>query len=116
MATLTTQVITRAGVGPTFAAAAGGGDACEVGDDIYLEVKNASGSPITVTLAIPSSNSPYSNVTYTSTQVSVPATTGDRLIGPISAGLYKDPTTGLCTITYSSATSVTVGCFKLQEA
>lgn len=114
MANLTTQSITRAGVAPTYAAAAGGGDACEVGDDLYLHVKNASGSAITVTLAIPSSNSPYPNAVYTSTAVSVPATTGERLIGPISAGLYKDPTTGLCSISYSSATSVTVGVFKLQ--
>jgi len=115
MATLTTQTITRAAVGPTYAAAAGGGDACEVGDDIYLHVKNGAGSSMTVTLAIPSSNSSYANVAYTNTQVTVP-NAGERIIGPVSAALYKDPTTGLCTVTYSSATSVTVGCFKLQEA
>jgi hypothetical protein len=115
MATLTTQAVTRAGVAPTYAAGTSGGDACEVGDDIYLQAKNTSGGAITVTLAIPSSASTYSNVAYTSTTVSIPATTGDRLIGPISA-LYKDPTTGLCTITYSAnpPTGLTIGCFKLQ--
>ena len=113
MATLTTQPITRAGVGPTYAAAAGGGDACEVGDDIYLHIKNT-GVSTTVTLAIPSTNSPYPNAVYTSTAVVVPATTGERLIGPISAGLYKDPTTGFCTITYTQVTGITVGVFKLQ--
>lgn len=112
MATLTTQSITRAGVTPTYAAAAGGGDACEVGDDVYLHVKNT-GTQKILTLAIPSTASTYPNVVYTNVAVTIPATTGDKLIGPISA-LFKDVTTGLCTITYDSATAVTIGCFKLQ--
>lgn len=113
MATLTTQSITRAGVTPTYAAAAGGGDACEVGDDIYLHFKNTNASARIVTLAIPSSASTYPNVAYTNVAVTVPATTGDKLIGPVSA-LFKDATTGLCTITYDAVTNLTVGCFKLQ--
>jgi hypothetical protein len=114
VATLITQPVNRAGVTPTYAAAAGGGDACEVGDDIFLQVNN-SGTQKTVTLAIPAAASPYPNAAYTSTAVVVPATTGDKMIGPISAGLYKDPTTGLCTITYSpDVAGLTVGVFKLQ--
>lgn len=113
MATLTTQSITRAGVTPTYAAVAVGGDACEVGDDIYLHFKNTNAATRTVTLAIPAGASTYPNVTYTNVAVVVPATTGDKLIGPISS-LFKDPTTGLCTITYSADTNLTVGCFKLQ--
>jgi hypothetical protein len=114
MATLTTQTITRAGVTPSFTAVAGGGDACECGDDIYLEFKNTNASTYTVTLAIPSSASTYANVTYTNVQVTIPATTGDKLIGPVSS-LFKDTTTGLCTITYSgTTTNGTVACFKLQ--
>jgi len=54
-----------------------------------------------------------SNVAYTNTVRSVPATTGDVMIGPIS-NIYKDTTTGLATITYSGVTSLTVGCFKVQ--
>lgn len=115
MATLTTQSITRAGTTPSYAAVAGGGDACEVGDDIYLHFKNTNAATYTVTLAIPSSASTYSNVTYTNVAVVIPATTGDKLIGPISAGLFKDPTTGLCTITYTgTTTNGTVACVKLQ--
>lgn len=114
MATLTTQNINRAGLAPSYAAAAGGGDACEVGDDIFVQIKNTSGGSITVTFAIPAANTGYSGAAYTSSTVSVPATTGDRMFGPIAAGLYKDPTTGLCTITYSGVTNLTVGVFKLQ--
>jgi len=114
MATLTTQSISRAGVTPTYAAVAGGGDACEVGDDIYLHFKNTNAATCTVTLAIPASASTYPNVTYTNVAVVIPATTGDKLIGPISA-LFKDTTTGLCTLTYTgTSTNTTVGCFKLQ--
>jgi hypothetical protein len=36
------------------------------------------------------------------------------MIGPVGA-LFKDPTTGLCTITYSGTTTNTsVACVKLQ--
>jgi hypothetical protein len=114
MATLTTQAVNRAGTTPSYAAVNGGGDACEVGDDIFLHFKNTNAATCTVTLAIPAGASTYSNVTYTNVAVVIPATTGDKMIGPIGA-LFKDPTTGLCTITYSgTSTNTTVACCKLQ--
>jgi len=114
MATLTTQVVTRAGVNPTYGAVAGGGDACECDPDIFVHIKNGQASPITVTAAIPTSASAWGAVVYTNTVVSV--TNGqERMIGPINPGIYKDPTTGLCTLTYSSSTSITIGVFKVQE-
>jgi hypothetical protein len=117
MATLTTQVIIRSGITPSYAAVNGAGDACEVGDDVYLHFKNTNAATCTVTLAIPTGASTFSGVTYTSTAVVIPATTGDKLIGPITSQLYKDPTTGLCQITYSgTSTNTTVACVKLQEA
>jgi len=115
MATLTTQAISRAGITPTFAAVAGGGDACEVGDDIFLEFKNTNAATCTVTMAIPAGTSTFPNVTYTSVAVTIPATTGDKMIGPVAALLFKDPTTGLCQMTYTgTSTNTTVGVFKLQ--
>ena len=48
MATLTTQTIVRTGLAPSYAAAAGGGDAMDTGDDMFLHVKNTSGGAITV--------------------------------------------------------------------
>jgi hypothetical protein len=65
MATLTTQVINRAGAVITPVAAAGGGDAMSCGSGMMLEVVNGGGSPITVTLAIPSGASGYPNAAYT---------------------------------------------------
>src|SRR6266545_3844613 len=107
MATLTEQVINRAGTVITPVAAAGGGDAMPCGPTNSLKVVNGGGSSITVTIAIPAGASGYPNAAYTSTAVSVTnGTTKD--IGPILGPLYQDPTTGLATITYSGVTSVTV--------
>jgi len=114
MATLTTQVVNRAGTVITPVSAAGGGDAMSCGAANILRVVNGGGSPITVTIAIPSSASSVPNVAYTSTQVSVTnGTTKD--IGPISNIPYQDPTTGLATITYSGVTSVTVAAIQLAQ-
>jgi hypothetical protein len=114
MATLTTQIITRVGITPTFAAVTGAGDACEVSNDLFLEFKNTNAATCTATLAIPAGVSQYPNVTYTSVAVTIPATTGDKMIGPISPLLFQDPTTGLCQITYSgTSTNTTVGAFKM---
>jgi hypothetical protein len=114
MATLVAQTVTRAGIVPTYTAAAGGGDAAPCGADFFLVVINGGGSSITVTLAIPAGASGFGQVAYTSTVVTVVNAT-TRFIGPLQPQLYQDPTTGLCTITYSGVTTVTVGVFNVQE-
>ena len=109
MATLATQVIALAGLNPTYASAAGGGDKCEVGDRNFLHVKNGAGSPVTVTLTSTAAvrGQSVSNVT-----VSVPAA-GERMIGPLTSDLLRNASDGLCGIGYSSATSVTVASVRL---
>lgn len=114
MATIATQTITRAGVSTSYAAITGGGDACECGDNIFLQFKNTNAATYTVTLVVPSGASPYPNLPYSFTGVVIPATTGDKWIGPVSA-VFKDPTTGLCAITYTgTTTNGTVACVKNQ--
>jgi hypothetical protein len=109
MALLATQVATGAGIGPAFAAASAGGDTMAVGEDVALYVKNASGAPVTVTIASPGVCNQGGNHPLV---VSVPAA-GERLIGPLTpAYRFGDPVTGLVSITYSSATSVTVAAIK----
>lgn len=109
MATLATQNITRAGVAESLVAAAGGGDACEVGPGMMLKVVNGGGAPITVTLAVPSGLSTIPNLAYGNDAVSVPNGSHRWIkVGPE----FRDPVTGLCTITYSAVTSVTVGAFN----
>jgi len=115
MATLSTQVVNRAGLAPTYAAAAGGGDAMSCGSGMFLHIKNTGGSPITVTLNVPAARTYEPNVAITNPAIAVPATTGDKMIGPVDAVTFQDPTTGLCSITYSGVTSVTVAAVNLQQ-
>lgn len=107
-------MINRAGAVVTPVAAAGGGDAMACGQGMMLEVVNGGGSPITVTLAIPAGASGFPNTAYTSTAVVVTNGT-TKWIGPVSAQQYQDPTTGLCTITYSGVTTVTVAAVQLSQ-
>jgi len=112
MATLTKQTITRTGLGPTYAAAAGGGDKFAPGDDTFLHVKNASGAPITVTVVTPGSVEGQAIADLT---VSVPATTGDRMIGPFPLALFANSAdSNLASITYSGVTSLTIAAVKLS--
>lgn len=115
MAALVTTTVTRLGAAGNPQSAAVGGDTCEAGSNVFLECRNTGGSAITVTLAIPSARSNYANVAYTSTAVTVPATTGIRRIGPLNAELYGDPTTGQVAITYSAVTGLTVEPIKVQQ-
>ena len=114
MATLTTQVINRAGTVITPVAAAGGGDAMAVGSGMMLEVVNAGAGAITVTLVVPASRTFEPNVAITSPAISVGAGV-TRWIGPVDAGTFQDPTTGLCTVTYSGVTTVTVAAVQLSQ-
>lgn len=113
MATLTTEVVTRAGVQETLYAATGAGDAMYCGSGMYLRVNNGGGSPISVTLVVPSARTYEPNVAISNVVVAVTNATS-KAIGPVDS-TFADPTTGLCTITYSTATSVTVGAFNLQQ-
>ncbi len=111
MALLATQPIVRAGLAPAYAAAAGGGDTFAPGSNVFLHVKNASGGALTVTVVTPRTDALGNPIADNA--ISVPATTGDRMIGPFPAEAYADPTTGLANITYSGVTSLTIGAFQV---
>lgn len=109
MANLPTQQVTLAGLAPQFVAAAGGGDKLAPGDRTCLHVKNASGAPITVTVdsVRQSDYGQDSNVVVT-----VPATTGDRMVGPFPAQRFAG-TDGKVAVTYSGVTSLTVAAVRI---
>jgi hypothetical protein len=115
MATLAVQSVARVGVAPTYAAAAGGGDAAPVGDRNWIQVKNTSGGAITVTIATNPGGAPFAGTALAAETFSVPATTGDIIYGPLTPQLYADVTTGMATITYSGVTNLTIGCFSLSS-
>lgn len=114
MAALATQVITPQGVAPSYGAAAGGGDTFVPDKETFLHFKNTGGSPITVTVAVPG-NERYGVATADVT-CSVPATTGDRMMGPFPAEIFADSSlSGSAGISYSGVTGLTVACLKAQE-
>jgi hypothetical protein len=95
-----------------FVAASGGGDTLLPGDKTYLLVKNASAGVITVTVArFPATDS--EGQAETGLAVSVPITTGEKWIGPLSAGRYMNPATGNVEVTYSGVTSLTVAAVNM---
>lgn len=115
MAVLTVQTIARTGLAPAYAAANAGGDDMPNDGKTFLHVKNASGGSINVTIA---SNYPSASLppgTAVANQVvAVPATTGDRMIGPFPQSSFNDAN-GRCNITYSGVTSLTVAAAQLPS-
>jgi len=69
----------------------------------FLIVKNAGGSGDNAVVVVPGTTYGQARADVT---VNVPATTGERWIGPLVADL-ADPSTGLITVTHSFTTSVT---------
>lgn len=112
MALLTTQTITRTGITPTYAAVTAS-DTLTPDKETFIQIKNAGGSSDTVTVEVRAGD-PV-GLTISDLSISVPATTGDRMIGPLPPQFFADPTTGLCTVTHSFITSVTAGVFKLSQ-
>lgn len=84
-----------------------GGDTMVGGQGVFLYVNNGSGSPINVTLATP--ETVEGSLAVGDRTVSV--TNGKFRCIPVPSR-YNDATTGLASITYSSATTVTVAAVK----
>lgn len=111
MATLASQQIAPAGIIPTLAAANSGGDAFVCGANSFLHVKNGSGSSITVTLVTPNSDFGQAIADVTITV----AAGAEKLVGPLYPAEFENDSTGLGSITYSAATTVTVGVFTIPN-
>lgn len=109
MAQLALQTPVQTGLAPSLVAAAAGGDAAQAGDTTFLIVKNASGGAITVTI---NSQVLCNQGTDHDLVVSVPATTGERWIGPLPPSRFADAS-GNAVITYSGVTSLTVAVVRV---
>jgi hypothetical protein len=116
MANLAIIDLVEAGALHTTAAATGGGDTITpaVGDsrNFLFFVNNGGGSPITVTIADPTSQSPVAAAAFTPAQtVSVTNGTAKSILVRTSRTLNTG--TGLISITYSAVTTVTVAVYRL---
>lgn len=113
---LVTQQITPAGLTAALSAADGtNGNVIDCGR-VFLQVVNGGGSPITVTIATPVTTDVGGSLTVGPRAVTV-AASATKLIGPINPAIYGQPSgsanAGRAQVTYSSATTVTVGVFQL---
>lgn len=108
MAALTVQTLTLTGVAPTYNAAAAGGDTFVNNGKTFLHVKNTGASTTVTVDSVTACNqgSDHDSVT------TVPATTGDRMIGPFEMSRFNSGT-GTAAITYSQVTGITVAVVSL---
>ena len=104
MATLATQNVVSAGLAPTYAAASAGGDKVSPGATTFVHVKNASAGALTVTLVTAATFNGYA---VADLAVSIPAA-GERMIGPLTADVFRNSADGLVDVTYSGVTSLTI--------
>jgi hypothetical protein len=109
MPLLTPQVVSLAGTTPTYGAAVASTTvACD--ERTFLHVKNTAGSSMTVTLT---ATGAIRGQKAADVVITVPATTGDKMIGPLPAELFAGAVDGTCAVTYSSTTSVTVAALRI---
>lgn len=111
MALLATQTIVRTGLTPAYTAVAAS-DTFVPDAQAFLHVKNGGGSPDSCVIAVTGSDPP--GFTLSDNTVSV-TNAQERMIGPLPANFFGDPTTGLATVTHSFTTTVTSGLFKLSQ-
>jgi hypothetical protein len=111
MTLLATQNIVRTGLTPAYTAVTGS-DTFLPDANTFLHVKNAGGSPDSCVIAVLQGDPP--GLVISDNTVSV-TNAQERMIGPLPANYFADPTTGLSTVTHSFTTSVTSGVFKLTQ-
>lgn len=110
MAALSKQTVGLAGLAPVYSAVSAA-DTLPPGNNVFLHVKNAGGSPDTVTIVTPGT---VAGQAIADIVVTVPATTGDRMIGPLPGSLVARASDGLADVTHSFITSVTCAVLELD--
>lgn len=109
MPQLTPQAVSLAGLTPAYGAAVASTTVpCD--ERTFLHVKNTAGSSMTVTLA---ATGAVRGQKAADVVITVPATTGDKMIGPLSADLFAGAVDGTCAVTYSTTASVTVAALRI---
>ena len=109
MATLTIQTIDHTGVAESLVAAAAAGDQFANDGRIFIHVLNTNGASRDVTI---NSQSNCNQGFDHNIVVTVPATTGDMMIGPFPPSRFDDGG-GFVQVTYEAETGVTIAAIRL---
>lgn len=112
MAQLTIQDVARTGLNPSFSAVSAGGDTVQNNGAVFFRVKTTHTASIAVTVSV---FQQVDGQSVTARTVTVPANTGDVLIGPFPPAIYSDPATGLVTVTCSPITATTIAALRLPS-
>jgi hypothetical protein len=108
MALLAHQQITITGATITLGATAAS-DTVNPDDRLFLWYKNTNAATRDITIVVPGT---YYAQNLADVTVTIAATTGEELIGPIDTRL-ADPTTGLVTVNHSATAGLTVAAVKI---
>jgi len=107
MATLAAEQIVRAGLSPTFNAAAGGGDEFVNTGNEFIHVKNGHSGSQDVVIETPAT---VDGLAVADRTVSVP-NGEERIIGPFPVATYNDVAAKV-QLTYSGVTLLTIAVLK----
>lgn len=107
MANRLAQAIIRAGVTPTYNAAAAG-DTVTPGDSVFIHVKNAAGSATTCTVAAVGGEG---GLPLEPLAVAIPV--GETIFGPIIPDLFANVSDGEAHLTWGSVTSITFAVLEI---
>jgi len=107
---LTVQVVSLTGIAPTYGAATvTQGDDFENDGNTFLQVKN-SGTQKTITITTPAT---IHGVAIADVAVIIPATTGDKMIGPFPPEIFNDGNGRVHTL-MDVETGVTLAAFRVR--
>ena len=107
MASYAADTVALSGLAATYHAAASTDKLQQNDGRVVLIVKNTSGSAVTVTIDDPNSQAPVGSVAFNpDITVSVPATTGERWIGPFLPSRFND-VNGDVNLAFSATAGVT---------
>lgn len=113
MADRTVVNATLTGVDPSFQSASSGGDRFKPGSApvVFVAIRNTGGSPLVVNIE-DTTSVPPTGLTFTSSQLSVtvPATTGERIIKISNPGRFTDEN-GWVNISYGASPTATLAIF-----
>lgn len=107
------QPVVRTGLQPVYTAvdSANGEQIAHDGSPFFLHVKNTGGGVCNVTPRLNTAIATQLGATVTEPVIAVPATTGDRMIGPFPPALYQQADGNLY-VDYSTPTGVTAAAIK----
>lgn len=108
---LTVQNVALTGLAVSYVAANADGHAVANDGNVALHVKNTGGGACTVTVT---ATGKMAGVSLVNPAVSVPATTGDRMIGPFDTTEFNQMD-GSVYVDYSTTSGVTVAAIRLPK-